>query len=175
MIATVKQSTTATKTAILHALRAFIAQRSGIEFANYQSGDWKASRAAFMGDYRPILKHGRHARELLRAVELRDSITADDIIEASRHAFSGRLTIKVREDGAVAIDYCAGQYFPTEYRNAACAVLASTLWSYWRANMPTPTTGRDGSQLYDGMSAGDWLRRKARQEFGRGIAAQWFN
>lgn len=49
------------------ALRTFINQRSGIEW----------SREAFLGDYRPILKYGRHARERLRAVELRESITAD--------------------------------------------------------------------------------------------------
>lgn len=170
MTATETKPTTATKAAIIQSLRAFIAQRSGLDWRDY-SGD----RAALMGDYRPILKHGRHARQLLRAVELRDSITADDLIEASRHAFSGRLAIKVREDGAVAIDYCAGQYFPTEYRNAACAVLASALWAYWRANMPAPTKAKDGSDRYDGLSAGDWLRRQARREFGRGIASAWFS
>lgn len=154
-----------TKSTTIEALRAFIAQRSGIEYADY------GERESFMGDYRPILKHGRHARALLRAVELRDSITADDLIEASGRAYSGRLTIKVRDDGKVAIDYCTGQYFPTEYRNAACAVLASALWTYWSKNIPE----KDDSERYAGLTAGDWLRRQARREFGRSIAATWFS
>lgn len=147
----------ATKQQLIAALRAFINQRSGIEFANYQSGDWKQSREAFMGDYRPIVRHGKHAREMLRSVELRDSITAKDIIQGTR-AYSGRLQF-VERDGGIGVEYTTGQYFPTEYRNAACAVLASVLWNYWQPDCKT----------------GDEIRAKAKQEFGRAIAATWFN
>lgn len=147
----------ATKQQLLEALRRFINQRSGIEFGNYQSGDWKASRAAFMGDYRPIIKHGQHARQLLRAVELRDGIKAKDLIEATR-AYSGRLQFQKR-NGQVIVDYTTGQYFPTEYRNAACAVLAMALWYYWRPDCQT----------------GEEIQKRARQEFGRSIASTWFN
>jgi hypothetical protein len=145
------------KQQMIAALRAFINQRSGIEFANYQSGDWKQSRACFMGDYRPILKHGRQARTMLRAVELRDSITAR-MIQAATRAYCGRLQI-VERDGAVGVDYTTGQYFPTEYRSAACAVLATVLWDYWQPDCKT----------------GDEIRKQARREFGRAIAAKWFN
>src|ERR1017187_3258054 len=113
---------------IIAALRQFIGQRSGISFADYQSGDWKASRAAFMGDYRPMLKAGQDARVLLAAVSGRDAISAESIVKATR-SFSGRLQI-VEKENAVAVDYCTGQYFPTEYRSAACAVLATALWDY---------------------------------------------
>lgn len=147
-----------TKQAMLNALRAFINQRSGIDFRNYQSGDWKQSRECFMGDYRPILRHGRHARTLLRAVELRDSIKAKHLLEASHSAYSGRLQF-IERDGKVAVDYCTGQYFPTEYRNAACAVLASVLWHYWQPDCKT----------------GDEIRKRARSEFGPAIAKTWFN
>lgn len=147
----------ASKEQLLEALAKFINQRSGIEFGNYQSGDWKSSREAFMGDYRPILRHGRHARTLLRAVRVRDSLTAEHLIEATR-AYSGRLQFKENESG-VYVEYTTGQYFPTEYRNAACAVLASALWDYW---MPDYKTG-------------DEIRRVARAEFGRAIASTWFN
>ena len=146
------------KQALCNALYAFIGQRSGIEFGNYASGDWKASREAFMGDYRPILRHGKHARIMLRAVELRDSITAEQIVEASKHAYSGRLEF-VERNGKVAVDYTTGQYFPTEYRSAACAVLASVLWHYWQPDCKT----------------GDDIRKTARREFGRAIASTWFN
>ena len=147
----------ATKQQLIAALRAFINQRSGIDFRNYQSGDWKASRESFLGDYLPILKRGRQARALLRAVEFRDSITVENLMEASR-AYSGRLQFVENEKG-VAVDYCKGQYFPTEYRNAACAVLAQCLWDYWRPDYKT----------------GDEIRKQARREFGRAIANEWFN
>lgn len=147
----------ANKQQLIAALRAFINQRSGIDFRNYQSGDWKASRESFLGDYRPILKHGRQARALLRAVELRDSITAEHLAEATR-AYFGRLQF-VENDNGVEVDYCTRQYFPTEYRNAACAVLAQCLWDYWRPDYKT----------------GDEIRKQARREFGRAIASEWFN
>ena len=141
---------------MLAALRAFIAQRSGIEYANYNTGDWKASREAFMGDYRPILRHGRHARTLLRYVELA-GITAQELLEASR-AYSGRLQFQAAE-GGVRIEYTTGQYFPTEYRNAACAVLANAIWHHWHPDCKTC----------------EEIRARARREFGRAIASTWFN
>ena len=146
------------KEQIITAIRAFVAQRSGIEYGNYNTGDWKASRAAFMCDYRLILRAGRDARVLLAAVSGRDSITAKDILAATR-AYSGRLQIMQR-NGGVGVDYCAGQYFPTEYRNAACAVLATALWDYAAAS---------------GYKTGNDIRKWARGEFGRGIASRWFN
>lgn len=144
------------KQAMINALYAFISQRSGIEFGNYQCGDWKQSREAFMGDYRPILRHGKHARRLLRYVE-RSSITAEQLKEASR-AYSGRLQFIERGD-KVGVDYTTGQYFPTEYRNAACAVLARAVWDHWSPDYKT----------------GEEIRKAARREFGRSIASTWFN
>lgn len=145
------------KQAMCSALRAFINQRSGIEYGNYQCGDWKQTRECFNGDYRPMLRHGKQAREMLRAVELRDSITAEMLKEASR-AYSGRLQF-VEKGDKVGVEYTTGQYFPTEYREAACAVLARCLWDYWR---PDYKTAED-------------IRKQAKREFGRGIASTWFN
>jgi hypothetical protein len=90
--------------------------------------------------------------------EGRDGIAAEGIVAACR-AFAGRLQL-VERDGAVAVDYTTGQYFPTEYRKAACAVLASALWDYAREQ---------------GYATGNEIRKWARQEFGRGIASRWFN
>ena len=139
------------KSTLIHALGAFIAQRSGLDARNYDS------RESLMGDYRPILKHGKHARRLLQWVASR-SITAEDLISASKSAFSGRLSFVCKGDSA-GVDYCAGQYFPTEYRAAACSVLARAIWDYFR-------TGCNYSP--------DQIRKAARREFGRGIAAAWF-
>jgi hypothetical protein len=152
------------KKQIIAALRAFIAQRSGLEFANY--GDVTSYRA----EQRSITRDGAQARELLRAVELRDSITAQDIILASKHAFSGRLTIAQRDDGAVTVDYCAGQYFPTEYRAAVCAVCASALWHHMRADYSAGFEQSAGRPV-----TGAELRAAFRREYGRAIASRWFN
>ena len=190
---TTEPASTPTKQTILAALRAFVSQRSGMNFADY------GEREAFMSDYRPMLREGRDARTLLAAIEWRDSITAEMLLDASKRAFSGRLTLTVRDDGAASVDYCVGQYFPTEYRAAVCAVCAAALWAYFRANMPAPTFAVNGKgsfatmaeaeaqakrflpsivsieERYHGKTGGDYLRNQARREFGRSIASRWFN
>lgn len=156
-----------TKQAMCDALLRFINQRSGIDFRNYQSGDWKASREAFNGDYRPMMRHGKQARQMLRAVELRESITADMLKEASG-AYAGRLKF-VQDGDKVRIDYTTGQYFPTEYRAAACAVLAQCLWNYWLSSNPELKSDIGGTVFRL------WIQKQARRELGRGIASKWFN
>ena len=155
--------TTLTKQTIINALRTFSRQRPGLEFGNY--GDVKAYRSELRG----ITKDLAEAQTLLRAIELRDSITAEDLLRGF-DAFSGRLSIDATTGR---LDYCTGQYFPTEYRRAVCSVCASVLWAYWRENMPK--TVRGGPADYTGPSAGELLHRTARNEFGRGIAGRWFN
>ncbi|CAB4152084.1 hypothetical protein UFOVP938_57 [uncultured Caudovirales phage] len=169
------------KQTVIAALMAFARQRSGIEFCNY--GDV----SAFRSEQRSIKRDLQHVRVLVSAVQWRDSITGDMIAEACKHAFSGRLSLIERADGKIAVDYCSGQYFPTEYRKAVCAVLASVLWDTWRENMPAPsgkitkTSGfgpfahESEHDSINGMTPGDYLRATARKEFGRGIASRWFN
>lgn len=151
---------TPNKTTLIHALGAFIAQRSGMKFSDYHSpgGGWREfvnARALFNADRKPILRHGKHARRLLDYVSRR-SITADDLMEASR---SGRLSFVTIKD-AVGVSYTPGQYFPTEYRAAACSVLARAIWEYFRTGC--------------GYTSPEQIRKAARREFGRGIAAAWF-
>lgn len=199
-----------TKTQILEGLRAWINQRPGLEFGNY--GDWSAYRS----ELRQITKDRQHALELLRAVSMRDSITADKLLAAFPRAYSGRLEIsevyavggvtkhtystldeakavaeKIRQrtsaivsiESRARLEYCTGQYWPTEYRKAACAVLASALWDQAREDMPKPdgkisrthgpfTTEHDN---ISGKTPGDWLRDHFRKEFGRSIQKRWFD
>lgn len=143
---------------LLLCLGAFIRQRPGLEFGNY--GDV----ALYRSELRGITKSRHHAEALINAVAWRDSITADDIIKASQSAYSGRLTITRTDTGGFKIDYCAGQYFPTEYRNAVCAVLSAVLWDYWR----------DGNPYGTKPGAGDYIRDVARKELGRSVAQVWF-
>lgn len=107
----------------LRALLVFAAQNPGFEWVNYQTGDWKRSRAAYLGDSRPVQRQLREIRKLKwRFAEIPDSA----IQEASRRAFSGRLSFRESDKG-VSVDYCTGQYWPTEYRKAALAVLKEAI------------------------------------------------
>lgn len=122
------------------ALRRFISQRSGIDWRNYGG-----SREAFMQDYRRILRDGRDARVMLRAV-IPDYALADALK-------SGRLTWDGKR-----LEFTACQYFPTEYRAAACRALANALWRVWAS----------------GGTSCERIRAQARYSLGRGIAKRWF-
>jgi hypothetical protein len=162
------------KQKIIEALRAFINKRPGLDYAHY------GQPAIYRNESRAITRDLNHARRLLRDIELRDSITAQDIIKASESAFSGRLTIDYHNDQAI-IKYCVGQYFPTEYRKAVAAVCASVLWD-WKRDQAMPKghlvhnseTG-ETFERYNGLRAGDWLRQSFSREYGRTIANRWFN
>lgn len=105
-----------------------------------------------MGDYKRILRDGRDARELLRHIELRDSITGT-MLEQS---LTGRLSYRGGK-----IEYVTAQYFPTEYRRAVCRALAECLWHWLRGGGTLDTAER--------------VRKAAAREFGSGIARRWFN
>ena len=143
------------KQAIIDALHTFANKRPQLEFNNY--GDIKSYRA----ESRAITKDLHHARQLLRALELSQSITGEDIIRASEHAFSGRLSINVTDDGLVKLDYCTGQYFPTEYRKAVAAICASALWTFYRNQC--------------GYATADRIRQAAQRGLGRTIVRHYFN
>lgn len=144
------------KDQILAALSAWIRQRPGLDYANY--GD----PTAYRSESRDITRDLHHARELLAYIARRDSIKAEDLIEASQRAYSGRLTLQKTATG-YEIDYCTGQYWPTEYRRAACALLAHAAWYQLR------------DDTKDSRSEGrDRIQRAARREFSRAVAQRWF-
>ena len=168
------------KQAIIAALREFVNQRPGLEWANY------GEASSYRAEMRQIMRDRKDAHLLLNACGWRDSITAQMMLDGFE-AFSGRLTISEDAKGRVKLDYCTGQYYPTEYRKAVCAVAASVLWDYTRENMPSPdgkitrTTGfgpfkhESEHDNINGMTPGDWMRKTLRAEFGRGIGSRWFN
>ena len=105
------------KAAILVALHTFMESGPRLEFANY--GDIKAYRA----ESRQITRDLHDARILLQYVECH-TISGDMLAEAFKHSFSGRLSWDWESRG---IEYCTGQYYPTEYRRAVCAVLSGAI------------------------------------------------
>ena len=139
------------KNEIINALRTFAQKRPQLEYGNY------GNFSSYSQESRAITKDLHHARALLRRVEL-SGISAEELLEASKEAFSGRLTITATDDGVVKIDYCTGQYFPTEYRKAVAAVCARALWNYWKTD----------------TNDADRIRNTARREFPRAIARAYF-
>lgn len=162
--------------AILTALADWINQRPGLEFGNY--GD----RTSYRAELRSIGQDRQDAMALLAAVGRHESITAEMLKQAFKSAYSGRLSwVEVKPGKGWRLDYCMGQYWPTEYRRAACAVLAAALW-YWKREhcMPQPdpidlAAGGRGDRTYKGKSAGDWIRESFRKEFGKRMQRRWFD
>lgn len=136
---------------ILAALNDFMRQRPGLEYGNY------GSMSAYRSEQRAIQRDFRDAQELLAAVAARGDISAKDLVSATS-AFSGRLRLVFPTPKLARVEYITGQYFPTEYRKAVCAVLAAALWAYWREYFDT----------------GDEIRKMARNELSRGVAERWF-
>ena len=152
----------------ISALYTWIHQRPGLEYGNY--GDWKA----YQSELRSIRKDLHHARQLLRSVEL-SGITGEELLKAFS-AYSGRMTWNGKE-----LEYCTGQYWPTEYRRVVCAIAAQALWHYKREHcMPKPVLMHNSEtgetvERYQDLRAGDWLRQSFRREYGRGIQQRWFD
>lgn len=138
------------KPTLIDALRAFIESRPGFEPCNYPT----------LRDYRADQRHATRqlhdARHLLAYVAVRDSITAEMLLAGLR---SGRLTW---DEASGQLDYCTGQYYPTEFRGAACRMLAGVIWDWMRDYcVPPPVTG-------------ERLRSAARRDLG-GLARRWLD
>lgn len=150
------------KQRILDCLDAFVDQRPGIDPRGYDSNRY------YRADARHATKDRADYWQLRRVIEYQP-ISGEDLIEASKRAFSGRLEV-TESKGKVRIHYTAGQYHPTEYRAAACAVLSAVLWGIWQTECPVeydPAAPAD-------ESPGAWMRQRARNTFGQGIQRAWF-
>lgn len=116
--------------AALRALAVFAAQNPGLDFRDY--GHVPSYRA----DARRITRDLQRCRDAMRSC-VAYPIADADVIEAARHTFAGRLALELRADGSVRVDYCTGQYWPTEYRAAVAAVLEQvSREAYARASEP---------------------------------------
>jgi hypothetical protein len=126
----------------------FVNQRAGLEFANY--GDVKAYRA----ESREITKDRNDFFELLSVAQTRigkwekGKFVSDLDIKLTFNLkkSNGRLTLNDKDE----LEYCTGQYFPTEYRPAACRVLAQLIWNDYmseeKPNEPNPVY-KDGHEI----------------------------
>jgi hypothetical protein len=101
----------------LRRLAAFAAQNPRIEPMNYGYGreGWRAYR-------REAAQVSRDLAEVRRLIgtAVNVGVTDDELIEACR---GDRLTIERDGVGGLRVDYCTGQYWPTEYRRAVARVV----------------------------------------------------
>jgi hypothetical protein len=169
------------KQAIIQALYAFAEQRPGLDPRNYIShGCDDAGRKIYQAESRSITKDLHHARALLRNVEQNSSVTAEYLKDAFKSAYKGRLALtlvnndKPNEERYTALlDYCPGQYWPTEYRKAVCAVVAAALWDHYRDDL-VETFGSYEKAAEQGKTIGTRLRENFKHLFDRSIAERWF-
>lgn len=108
-------------------LKAFVEQRPGFEFVNYGSMKY------YKADYSKALKDKNSFYEILALAQ--NFVTYSELQETlfiylKRN--SGRLTLDENNN----LQYCVGQYFPTEYRAAACRILAGLVWDIVRDQYP---------------------------------------
>lgn len=138
------------KNRIVAALQKWIAQGPRLRFENY------GCRKAYSAEQRAVLRDRQDAERLLSAVQCIVDITGEDL-RGAFGAYSGRLAW----DGE-RLEYTTGQYWPTEYRKAACAVLARALWNHFGQ---TPE-----------CKNGDDVRRAAAQYMrNAGVVRRWFD
>lgn len=149
---------------IFNALEKFINQRSRLDHRDY--GFDANGRAAYRSDARQVMKDGNRARKALADARALQPARLAVLLDSFR-AFSGRLewipgksidgTCKACAGGFKSelgpidhyancetrghLEYCTGQFFPTEFRKAAAAVL-ETYCAAWRAaqNAENPQT-----------------------------------
>lgn len=140
------------------ALLQFINQRSGIDWRDYYS-TWSDTdgRRAFQSEYREILKEGRDARNLLHLA--RCTVSTEILTEKIERDQGSRLSYNHEKQR---FEYVTGQYFPTEYRAAACRLLASLL---------TTALTPDGDNWKEKRVK---LLKRLKDLLGRGIVKRWF-
>ena len=115
----------------------FVAQRPGLEFANYGSMKY------YRQDYNEILKDRNSFYELLNLARSRYDGKLNEVLLNYLQQSNDRLTLIECKEG-YRLQYITGQYFPTEYRNAACRVLVSIIWNDYRDEKHN-----DGSNVYN--------------------------
>ena len=135
----------------------FVNQRPGLDFANY--GESKSYNA----ESREITKDRNDFYELLCLAQRRiEGLEAK--LTYNLEKTSGRLLLNAKGE----LEYCTGQYFPTEYRPAASRILAQLIFNDYRdeqeSNSPNPVY-KDGIEI----------RKAIKKQVSRRVAKNYFN
>lgn len=134
----------------------FVNQRPGLEFANY--GDSKSYNA----ESREITKDRNDFFELLAWAQSRIQ-NFDRKLTFNLENSNGRLTLVNGE-----LQYVTGQYFPTEYRPAACRIVAQLIWN----DLRDETEHNSPNPIY---KDGHAMRKAASRNLSRRVVKNYFN
>ena len=151
------------KTYVLVDLRSWVSKRPKLNPADYVSTD-PAWRQGYKRDARRIAQQLRDAKAMLSYIDNEPTISADDIVQASRCAHGVTIQKKLSDGvfkGYFELDYVQGQYWPTEYRRAACLTLSEAIWENVRNTEPGITKPE--------------IKKKIGAKLGRGLVNRWFN
>ena len=122
-----------TEITTINKLITFVNQRPGLEPANYS--DYRSYR----NEAAEIVKDKADFYSLLALASRRLGNRLETELTEKLRQSNGRLSLTA--DGQ--IQYITGQYFPTEYRPAACALLSQVIWEDYRVE-----TNDDGTAVY---------------------------
>lgn len=147
---------TISKVELVEQLRKLIKTRSGIKFADYGFvrgvEEWREAKRLFDRDRYCWRVDGEQAEKMLRFIELRDSITANDILSRA----TGRLCWDSEKQE---FEYHAYQ-MDSETRAGVARLCSQVIWDYLRDS---------------GYSTAEDIRKAAKGYFKTTIANRWFN
>lgn len=127
----------------------FVNQRSGIVFRDYaENGRDIEGIKAFNSDYRQIINDRQDFYSILNlAIRRLTETKLNEMLTEVLTTRDGRLTMN-KETGK--LNYCEGQYFPTEYRKAAARIVANMVWASYRDEIEHNTPNnvyKDANQM----------------------------
>jgi hypothetical protein len=158
----------ATKKALttVEKLEKFVNQRSGIEAGNYFS-DWRDADGirAYRQERAEITRDRQDFYSLLNLAFRRlNEDKLNEKLTTYLKTTNGRLNL----NEAGHLQYCTGQYFPTEYRPAASRVLAQIIWNdYANEEMPN-----EPNPVY---KDGHEMRKAIAKHVSRRVMKNYFN
>jgi hypothetical protein len=129
----------------------FVNQRPGLNFS--RGCRYYGEVSAYRSEMAEITRDRTDYYELLNTAFSRIDTLNDKLTDYLQKS-SGRLTLNDAGD----LQYCTGQYFPTEYRPAANRVLANLIWDSYRDEM-----------------SGDEVRKALKRRVSRRIMKNYFN
>lgn len=153
----------------LYALVEYSAQGPGLDTRCYFS-EWRdeSGRKAYRDESRNIGKDWKRLKQLLQEAS---AVGVEDrhILAAAQSAYSGRY-----EWTGDKWTYCTGQYWPTEYRAGACAVLAQAIRERRREVPPETRPVATVAELkrLNRENGGCWFDQDTMRFFGTRIESE---
>lgn len=143
------------KAELIEQLRKLIKTRSGIKFADYGDvrgiEEWREAKRLFDRDRYSWRVDGEQAEKMLRFIELRDSISTEDILSRA----NGRLCWDSDKEK---FEYHVYQ-LDSETRAGVARLCSQIIWDYFRDS---------------GYKTAEEIRKAAKGYFKTTIANRWF-